>query len=772
MRSAFRLSVAALAAWGGMASPFTQAATTAVEYFHHGFGHYFLSASAPEIAALDADRASGWARTGESFAVMDVGATGAANVCRFWTAQAYAPVSSHFYTPLAAECATVAARPEWIYEGSAFALVLPDAAGACPAATVPLYRLYNNGASGAPNHRYTTRAALRAQMLAQGWTPEGAGIGVTGCVPAGAEPTLLRGLVIGACAERARVCVDANRNGRCDGSEGQAYANAGGAYELATAGATTAPLVAEVLAGGTDCTARGGSELAYRMASPSPAYATNVTPYSTLVHLTGYANLALCEDLVRANLGLPPTFAIKLASAPAASSLAASVARAIVTALEARGADLDLSSPSSLAAVVASFPPALTELPRLTIATANAAPIDSKDVYVDATFVLTNPAAAVPATNLKGKIRGRGNTTWGQPKNPYKVQFANDASFAAMPDVLGMPRQRNWALLADYFDRSLMRNKLALSLGGSSVFADGLKWTPAAQHLEVWLNDDYVGVYLLTEDIRIDPARLPIRKMSTDPAKGEVDGGYIVEVDFRLDCYQGSDLDLALTTPVGVPICVDTPDESAITTAQLAYVKSLLLDVEASLYGKDVRVDRMNLASYADWYLLQEYFRNNDALMISSDFMWKDTAAAAQSPDRLLNMGPIWDFDRSAGNVDTFDNWLSQGCWVSKPWLPNWLARMFDNPQFLALTLSRWQDKRPALAAFVEGSLATYARRLQAPAQRNFARWPILGQPLTNHYTFTTYAEEVAFLRQFTSERLAWLDKVFVSKETFDAWCR
>ena len=86
------------------------------------------------------------------------------------------------------------------------------------------------------------------------------------------------------------------------------------------------------------------------------------------------------------------------------------------------------------------------------------------------------------------------------------MQFKNDANYAALPDVLGMPKNRNWALLADYFDRSLMRNKLALSLGTSSVFSEGLKWTPSGQHVEVYLNDDYIGVYLLTEDIRIDPS--------------------------------------------------------------------------------------------------------------------------------------------------------------------------------------------------------------------------------------------------------------------------
>jgi len=507
------------------------------------------------------------------------------------------------------------------------------------------------------------------------------------------------------------------------------------------------------------------------MASPSRAYGTDITPFSTLVHLTGQANYPLAEDLVRGLLGLPPYYNVKPGAAAAPGSLPQMVMKAVVAALKANGATLDLSAPGALATVVASFPSVLTDLPQLRITTKDGVPIDSKEVYVDATYVLTNPAAAVPDVALNGKIRGRGHSTWGQPKNPYKVQFSNDASYAAISDVLGMKKQRNWALLADYFDRSLIRNKLALSLGSSSVFADGLKWTPSGQHLEVWLNDDYVGVYLLTEDIRIDAARLNLKKMSSTPAANDVDGGYIVEVDARLDCYKGTDVDLQLVTALGVPFCIDTPDEGSITQSQLAYIKNLLLQVEADLYGAN-RQEKINPVSFADWYLLQEFFRNNDALFISSDYMWKDTAAAVEAKDRLLNMGPLWDFDRSAGNVNYFDNWKIEGCWVSKPYLPNWTSKLFDNPDFLALTLSRWKQKRPALEVFVNASIDTYARRLAAAQQRNFQRWPIFDVPLTNYYVFSNHAEEVAFVRRFLNERMAWLDKAYANPEAFNAMCK
>ena len=156
----------------------------AIEYRHAEWDHYFVTANPDEVAKLDAGVFVGWARTGESFRVRPLDAPGAANVCRFFSVS-FAPKSSHFYTPDAAECAKVKANPDWQFEAEVFAFALPDAAGACGAGTLPLYRLYNDGQGAAPNHRYTTSLATRAEMVARGWISEGTGdLGVIGCVPA------------------------------------------------------------------------------------------------------------------------------------------------------------------------------------------------------------------------------------------------------------------------------------------------------------------------------------------------------------------------------------------------------------------------------------------------------------------------------------------------------------------------------------------------------------------------------------------------------------
>ncbi|MEP7062485.1 MAG: hypothetical protein ABI881_08800 [Betaproteobacteria bacterium] len=153
-----------------------------VEYYHSGFDHFFMTALPDEIAALDAGEFPPWERTGQSFKAYLLDAPGMANECRFFSV-AFAPKSSHFYTPLASECALTRNNPDWVFEGEVFSVSLATSSGACAEGNIPLYRLYNNGIGGAPNHRYTTSPAIHASMVGVGWIAEGSGNdGVSGCV--------------------------------------------------------------------------------------------------------------------------------------------------------------------------------------------------------------------------------------------------------------------------------------------------------------------------------------------------------------------------------------------------------------------------------------------------------------------------------------------------------------------------------------------------------------------------------------------------------------
>jgi hypothetical protein len=153
--------------------------TAAVEYFHAGFGHYFFTADPAEIAGLDGGAYDfAYQRTGQQWKVWTSGA--GVDMCRFFTTPGtFGAKSSHFYTPVASECEGLKLNPAWIFEKNEGRVELPTA-GVCPVGTQILYRLYNQGQTGAPNHRYTTSLAIRSQMIAQGFVPEDSN---NACVP-------------------------------------------------------------------------------------------------------------------------------------------------------------------------------------------------------------------------------------------------------------------------------------------------------------------------------------------------------------------------------------------------------------------------------------------------------------------------------------------------------------------------------------------------------------------------------------------------------------
>ncbi len=174
----------------GTSGQVTPATVTVVEYYHAPFDHYFITSKADEISILDSKVApfQDWSRTGLTFkGYANIGApAGSVGICRFFNdSAAFAPKSSHFYAPHGLGCEdTIASFPDWKLENDKlFNAMVPDANGNCAAGTIPVYRLYNNGQGGAPNHRFVTSKTVQQSMLAKGYVAEPAGIGVGMCVP-------------------------------------------------------------------------------------------------------------------------------------------------------------------------------------------------------------------------------------------------------------------------------------------------------------------------------------------------------------------------------------------------------------------------------------------------------------------------------------------------------------------------------------------------------------------------------------------------------------
>jgi hypothetical protein len=187
----FRIFLGALVV---AASAFVHAAippseqATALEFYHAGYDHYFITADSREVSDLDSGVHPGWVRTGYRFSVMRAGSAypGTSPVCRFFSEK----VTSHFYSSKPSECDEVRVRfaDTWLFESPEVLRAFPvdPASGACPADTAPVYRLYNNRADA--NHRYTDQLSVFVFMKAKGYVPEGDGspaVPVAFCTPAG-----------------------------------------------------------------------------------------------------------------------------------------------------------------------------------------------------------------------------------------------------------------------------------------------------------------------------------------------------------------------------------------------------------------------------------------------------------------------------------------------------------------------------------------------------------------------------------------------------------
>jgi spore coat protein CotH len=385
-----------------------------------------------------------------------------------------------------------------------------------------------------------------------------------------------------------------------------------------------------------------------------------------------------------------------------------------------------------------------TGLPIIKIDTAGR-PIDSTDIW------LKDVVYTVVGNNTKESgymdIKGRGNTTWGMPKKPYSIKLSNKVS------MLGMPAHKRWALLANYADKTLLRNDVAFKIG--SIF-DNLAWTSKSVHVVVYINNEYQGIYQLTEQIKIDENRVAIDK--TISKKKNPDGGYILEIDVR----QGEEFNF--TTAKGVVFCCSDPDEdldeffdpsTGLSGSIFEKIKNDVQHVEDVIYS-DSFADPdtgyrkyIDVDSFVDWYLANEITKNNDAVFFSSVYMYYD-------PVKLKYcMGPIWDFDISMGNINYNGNDNPQGFWIKES---PWISRLFEDPSFVSLIKSRWNAKKQEIISLQE-YIEYKAEYLHDAQFNNFKRWDILNVYVwPNAVIPGSYPGEINYLKTWLNKRIDWLN--------------
>lgn len=388
--------------------------------------------------------------------------------------------------------------------------------------------------------------------------------------------------------------------------------------------------------------------------------------------------------------------------------------------------------------------PTKVDLPVMTLTTDGAAAIVNTDDYLSGTVQVSDSSNASNSLDTQTmSIKGHGNTTWTMPKKPYNLKFDSKTS------LLGMAKAKKWILLANYDDKTMLRNYLAFYISKQTSLA----WTPNSAFVELYLNGQYEGVYQVSEKVEIDSNRLNIDELDDDDNSGTaLTGGYLLEFDSYRDATYVFD------TPQGLPVDSDDPDPP--TTEQANYITNVVDTAENALFGSNYTDEKtgwpayFDKTSFIDWYIVEELMGNQDGDFFSSAYFFK------QRNNPLLYMGPIWDMDVTAGNVINEAIMYPNQMYVRNTAL--WYERFFQDPAFLAAVKVRWTELRPQfnnIPTFVDES----ASSLKQGEQNNFQRWPILHHiVLPNQEAAGTYQGEVDVLKSWMAARLVFMDENYL----------
>ena len=379
--------------------------------------------------------------------------------------------------------------------------------------------------------------------------------------------------------------------------------------------------------------------------------------------------------------------------------------------------------------------PSNFRIPTVHITTEGGKAIDSKQNYVNATFRFEDPSRFYTdeeSLELTGRIKGRGNTTWGMPKKPYRIKLDEKAH------VFSRWGNKDWILLANYCDKTLLRNIMAMEI--SRVC--GMSWTPMMLSVEVYVNGQYQGVYAFSDHKEIAGHRVNI-EVATET---DLEGGYYLELEEAMDepvCFK---------TVWDTPVMFHEPEYP--TDAQKRYVKEWFDGFEHALERVQGEHDYsyrsyIDIPSFINYYIIQEITKNPDGNVRKST----DLTTEKGKP---LEMYHVWDFDITLGNCD-YTNFEKPEGWQMR--YVKWYNQMFFDPAFKKAVVDRWNELYPTLLTQVPAFLDRQRALMAGAEARNFDRWQILGVKVwPNYYYFPTYEEEYAFLKEFYEARLAWLN--------------
>lgn len=386
--------------------------------------------------------------------------------------------------------------------------------------------------------------------------------------------------------------------------------------------------------------------------------------------------------------------------------------------------DDDEQVPAVILSVETAF---TTGLPVIVITTPDSCVIESKDEWVEGAELSYYLPDGQEQLHVSASIRGRGNVTWERyPKKPYSLKLYKKAPLGRMKAA------KRWVLLANWADRTLLRNDVAFECSHRT----SLEWSPHGVFVELVLNGTYMGSYYVCEKIQTDKNRLDIGSGETG-----IDGdtGFLMEIDDHYD-----EEHKFKSAVWHLPYQFREPDDDELTEQQFGYMEQYVKEMEKSL-ADDALLMRgeymkwIDPQSFADWWIVNELCYNIETGKPRSIYLYKRRGG------RVM-MGPVWDFD-----FRTFT--LSEEIYVATHF--PYLRRLFKSPQFQAIARQRWEELLPQLQ-----NLSSYidkrAAELKLSAGLNIRLWPITSKG--NRDEQLTYEEAIERMKQSVRLRIMAID--------------
>ena len=364
-------------------------------------------------------------------------------------------------------------------------------------------------------------------------------------------------------------------------------------------------------------------------------------------------------------------------------------------------------------------------------------------------------------------IETRGNSTQGFDKKTYSLELRDAANEDLSVNLFGMGAEEDWILHAMVIDKSQVRIPMSFYLA-QRMGQYASEW----KYVELMINGDYRGIYILVEKIKRDDDRVDIAKLDADDLAGDsLTGGYILRMDW-LDNPQGFESDY--NSQGGNPMFYQWhyPKAENIKPQQANYIKDWMSTFEEALYSDDYENDQgvrytdyIDVNSFTDFLLINEFSKNSDGYKLSS-YVHKDK----DSKGGKLVAGPIWDFDQTYGvslvcsnnNPNGWTYLQNQDCWDLES-MPMWWQNMMEDPLFQNRLKCRWTDFRQSFmhTDSVINWILEDTTYLSDALQRNFAKWDdFIGESIwiEPDPIPQSYEEEISTMITWITNRLNWMD--------------